>query len=102
MMSAPADGRLGWDTPMSAGPWGSPAPAGDGRQWPQPAAGLPLAQAVRQAQDERDTLKPESPFCASTRLVAALARTPARELPGLRFTLRPEFDVTPRNHPHPR
>jgi hypothetical protein len=95
MMPAPADGQPGWDTPMSAGPWGSPAQADEGRQWPQPAAGVPLAQAVRQAQDERDTLTPESPFCASTRLVAALARPPARELPGLRFTLRPEFDVTP-------
>jgi hypothetical protein len=92
---APAGGRPGWDTPMSAGPWGSPAPAGDSRQWPQPGDRLPLAEASRQAQDERDTLNPESPFCASTRLVAALARPPARELPGLRFTLRPDFDVTP-------
>jgi hypothetical protein len=83
------------DTPMGAGPWGGPAPADSARQWPQPNPGLAPAQAYRQAQDERDTLLPVSPFFASTRLVAALASTPARELPGLRFTLRPEFDVTP-------
>ena len=92
---APAADRSGWDTPMSAGPWNSPAPADHQQQWPQPAAGLAPAETYRQEQDQRDTLKPESPFFASTRLVAALVRPPARELPGLRFTLRPEFDVTP-------
>ncbi|GLY81614.1 ATP-binding protein [Actinoallomurus iriomotensis] len=35
------------------------------------------------------------PFEASSRLVAALARPPAREVPGVRFVVRPEFDVTP-------
>ncbi|TYB38428.1 ATP-binding protein [Actinomadura chibensis] len=35
------------------------------------------------------------PFEAGTPLVAALARTPAREVPGVRFAMRPEFDVTP-------
>ena len=54
-----------------------------------------LAEASRLADDERDTPVPQTPFIASTRLVAALARVPARELPGLRFTLRPYFDVTP-------
>jgi uncharacterized protein len=54
-----------------------------------------LARASRQADDERDTPVPLSPFLASTRLVAALARVPVRELPGLRFTLRPQFDLTP-------
>jgi hypothetical protein len=53
------------------------------------------ASAARQADDERDTPVPESPFYASTRLLASLARGPARELPGLRFVLRPQFDVTP-------
>ncbi|NKZ04517.1 ATP-binding protein [Actinomadura latina] len=37
----------------------------------------------------------EGPFEASTRLVAALARPPVREVPGVRFVMRPEFDVTP-------
>jgi DNA helicase HerA-like ATPase len=53
------------------------------------------AEASRLADDERDTPVPQSPFSASTRLVAALARTPAREVPGLRLVLRPEFDITP-------
>jgi uncharacterized protein len=101
----PGDDRSWWDAPMSAGPWGGPVPGpgpgaglglGDGgRRWPQPAPGLAPAEAFRQAEDSRDTLVPGSPFFASTRLVAALARTPGRELPGLRFTLRPDFDVTP-------
>jgi hypothetical protein len=87
--------RSWWDAPMSAGPWGGPAPADGTRQWPQPGPGPSPAEAFRQAQDERDTLVPQSPFTASTRLVAALAKAPARELPGLRFVLRPEFDLTP-------
>jgi hypothetical protein len=61
------------------------------------AADALLAPAVAAARygDEQDTPPPEAPFCASTRLLAALARPPSRELPGLRFTLRPEFDLTP-------
>ena len=42
-----------------------------------------------------DDWAPTSPFHASSRLVAALARPPAREVPGVRFVLRPDFDVTP-------
>jgi uncharacterized protein len=38
---------------------------------------------------------PASPFCGSTELVAALARPPEREVPGIRLALRPDFDVTP-------
>ena len=34
------------------------------------------------------------PFYASTELVAALARPPEREMPGVRLALRPDFDVT--------
>ncbi|TDC08285.1 ATP-binding protein [Actinomadura bangladeshensis] len=37
----------------------------------------------------------KGPFEASTPLVAALARPPAREVAGVRFVMRPEFDVTP-------
>jgi hypothetical protein len=36
-----------------------------------------------------------SPFYGSSKLLAALARPPAREVPGVRFVLRPDFDVTP-------
>ncbi len=36
-----------------------------------------------------------TPFYGSTELLAALARPPEAEVPGVRFPLRPEFDVTP-------
>src|SRR5580698_4640622 len=35
-----------------------------------------------------------SPLMASTELVAALARPPGREIPGVRLVSRPDFDVT--------
>lgn len=35
------------------------------------------------------------PFHAGSDLLATLARPPAQEIPGVRFALRPEFDVTP-------
>ena len=35
------------------------------------------------------------PFCGSTVLLASVARVPEAEVPGVRLTLRPEFDVTP-------
>ncbi len=40
-----------------------------------------------------------APFCGSTALMAALARPPEREVPGVRFALRPDFDVTPEAPP---
>ena len=58
--------------PVPAGRPGSPAPAepgGDGN--------------------------PAAPFYGSTELLAALVRPPEAEVPGVRFALRPEFDVTP-------
>ncbi|HEY3956088.1 MAG TPA: ATP-binding protein [Streptosporangiaceae bacterium] len=36
-----------------------------------------------------------APFYSSSRMLAAVARPPSREVPGVRFVLRPEFDVTP-------
>ena len=39
------------------------------------------------------------PFHASTLLLATLARVPEVEVPGVRLTLRPEFDVTPEPPP---
>jgi DNA helicase HerA-like ATPase len=39
------------------------------------------------------------PFYASTDLVAAIARPPEREVPGVRLALRPDFDVTPEPAP---
>ena len=38
---------------------------------------------------------PSSPFYGSTDLLAALARAPEAEVPGVRLALRPQFDVTP-------
>lgn len=42
--------------------------------------------------DDRDE---QSPFLGSSRLVAAVTATPREEVPGLRMTLEPDFDVTP-------
>jgi hypothetical protein len=40
--------------------------------------------------------KPEpGPFHGSTELLAALVRPPEAEVPGIRFALKPDFDVTP-------
>ena len=36
-----------------------------------------------------------APFYGSTALLAALVQPPEREVPGVRFALRPDFDVTP-------
>lgn len=46
---------------------------------------------------EADGREPDArwPFHASTELLAALARTPESEIPGVRLALRPDFDVTP-------
>ncbi|MFJ9964052.1 ATP-binding protein [Streptomyces avermitilis] len=41
------------------------------------------------------------PFHGGSDLLAALARPPAQEIPGVRFALRPEFDVTPESHGRP-
>jgi DNA helicase HerA-like ATPase len=38
---------------------------------------------------------PSAPFYGSTELLAALVRPPEAEVPGVRFALRPDFDVTP-------
>jgi hypothetical protein len=64
-------------------------------QWQAAALISPAVAAQQVADADEDTPAPQSPFYASTRLVAALARPPVREVPGLRFTLRPEFDITP-------
>jgi DNA helicase HerA-like ATPase len=77
-------------------------------------AGLPyaVAPAGHDARSVRDLLQDTSPapaggdaalsfpFHASTELVAALARPPEREVPGVRLVLRPDFDVTPEPAAH--
>ena len=69
---------------------------------PAPAAvpGVRAPDPVRSPQrsgtgDDDGVPVPEFPCAGSSRLVAALARPPGREVPGIRFTLRPDFDVTP-------
>ena len=65
--------------------------------------GLPYALSPAapddRAEDQADIpggdATPASPFCGSTELLAALARPPDREVPGIRLALRPDFDVTP-------
>ncbi|MCX5198972.1 ATP-binding protein [Streptomyces sp. NBC_00249] len=37
------------------------------------------------------------PFVAGAGMLSALFRPPAQEIPGVRFSVRPEFDVTPEN-----
>jgi len=47
--------------------------------------------------------EPASPFYGSSKVLAALARPPAREIPGsARFVLRPEFDTIPKPRARPR
>lgn len=65
--------------------------------------GLPYALSPAAPDDRRGEqagmpggdATPASPFCGSTELVAALARPPECEIPGIRLALRPDFDVTP-------
>jgi DNA helicase HerA-like ATPase len=59
----------------------SPAPVRSGS--PTPAAG-PGGDGIAAA-----------PFYGSTELLAALVRPPEAEVPGVRFALRPDFDVAP-------
>jgi hypothetical protein len=67
----------------------------NGGQWAADALLAPAVAALQRGEYEQEGPQPEAPFCASTRLLAALARPPSREVPGVRFTLRPEFDLTP-------
>ncbi|GLZ02833.1 hypothetical protein Acsp03_03000 [Actinomadura sp. NBRC 104412] len=61
-----------------------------------PYALVPETQAsLGGERDEPGAARPSFPFEASTQMLAALARPPLREVAGVRFTLRPEFDVTP-------
>ena len=71
--------RNGAMNPYQAAPALAPAPASADERWPAP--------------------QPAAPFYGSTALVAALARVPAREVPGLRMVTRPQFDLTPETAP---
>jgi hypothetical protein len=73
-------GAVGWRSPAPANDtWGTAPVQAPEERWPDP--------------------QPSAPFYASTALVAALARMPIREVPGLRMVLRPAFDLTPETPP---
>lgn len=66
--------------------------------------GLPYALSPGRCADRLETILDTatdnggaaSPFHASSALLAAIAKPPAQEVPGLRFAARPDFDVTPK------
>jgi uncharacterized protein len=59
--------------------------------------GLPYAvmPAPRRAAKASELLDQPEPLNASTEFLAAIARPPSAEVPGLRLGLRPDFDITP-------
>jgi uncharacterized protein len=59
-----------------------------------PPAASPPAGAAPAVEPGGDGV-PAAPFYGSTEVLAALVRPPAAEVPGVRFALRPDFDVTP-------
>ncbi len=63
-----------------------------------PAAVSPRSPGESPAVEPGGDGIPAAPFYGSTDLLAALARPPEAEVPGVRFALRPDFDVTP-EHP---
>ena len=60
-----------------------------------PSAAAATARTAGTALEPGGDGMPAAPFYGSTGLLAALARPPEAEVPGVRFPLRPEFDVTP-------
>ena len=76
---------------MAMQPAAGTAPCG---QPARPPAVLPVSAGTGNPADDEDP-GPEFPCAGSSRLLAALARPPMREVPGIRFALRPDFDVTP-------
>ena len=57
--------------------------------------GAPLGSALGTALEPGGDAVPASPFYGSGELLAAIARPPEDEVPGVRLALRPDFDVTP-------
>src|SRR5262249_42285707 len=75
---------------------------GDGGGRPPRNQPGPAARGLREVLEDPDVAELSAggdaaaahPFCASSELVAALCRPPEREMPGIRLSLRPDFDVT--------
>ncbi len=74
--------------PYAVAPYAVAPADGDARGLSELMAGTGPASAGGDA-------APSYPCYASSELVAALARPPEREVPGVRLVLRPDFDVTP-------
>jgi hypothetical protein len=82
---------------------GDPGPQWAAGGYQRAAAMIPCQQAPAapplSAEARWPSPQPAAPFYGSTALVAALARIPAREVPGLRLVARPDFDLTPETFP---
>ena len=108
----PVPGSTGqrWGTPPETGgfpggngfPAWAPAPAPGWAPARQPATWAGSGQpSAGQAADGGELTPdfpdpgPQFPCAASSRLLAALAVPPAREIPGIRMMLQPAFDVSP-------
>lgn len=65
----------------------------------QPHPGAAGTTPAETAGEDAAAPVPLAPFAGSSAVLAALARPPGREVPGVRFVLRPEFDVTPEPSP---
>ena len=76
---------------------GPPGPAvSAARPGGRAASGAPDGRPAEGAAEARAAATGAGcPFHASTGLLAALARAPEAEIPGVRLVLRPDFDVTP-------
>jgi hypothetical protein len=90
--------RAAW-RPMMEEPKLQWSAAAGGRPRAVPMSSPQPAQAAAQPDGRWPVPQPAAPFFGSTALVAALARMPAREVPGLRMVLRPQFDLTPETAP---
>jgi hypothetical protein len=84
-----SNGFPGW-APAPAPGW---APAGHQAAWTSPLP--PSAGGGSGLVPDFPDPEPQFPCAASSRLLAALAVPPAREIPGIRMILEPDFDVTP-------
>jgi hypothetical protein len=83
------------------GPGTGPRPAwlgGAGPGGPQPRPSGPPLSAAAQQPDFSDP-EPEFPAIVGSESLAALAVPPAKEVPGVRLTLQPQFDATPETDP---
>ena len=72
-----------------------PAPDPESAAAPGNSHGTRLGAALGTALEPGGDAVPASPFYGSGELLAAIARPPEAEVPGVRLALRPDFDVTP-------